>query len=394
MTKNADIDKYGYSGYGIGFDRRSSFSFPSGRFGQNILIFGADMSSSAHINNKKKEKLVLGKGPTQGLELMLTAGKVYSINFTEKNKKLCLSLHCNGVNSYLFGNSTEIYKFKAKDSEIVANPLCFGNISKDWLVDNMKRTGLNGYVYDFSVDYDTVSVDDIKDIHKYLMKKKGQACNARPKIINVNSNNTVFYPFSIKTNKCGGNCNNINDPYVKICVPDTAKDLNVKVFNLMSKTNEARHVKCHKTCKCQYRLDAIVCNNKQRLFSSHEDKFRNECKELIDKGVYDKEYVWNPSNCECECDKSCDIGKYLDYEHCKYRKRLVDKLVDECNENINEEVSENKNKCNSCILDIVLFSIFFIINVGIDAYFVYYKYMNSNKETASRYDYVYQAKNY
>ena len=218
MTKNADIDEYGYSGYGIGFDRRSSFSFPSGRFGQNILIFGADMSSSAHINNKKKDILVLGKGPTQGLELMLTAGKVYSINFTEKNKKLCLSLHYNEVNSYLFGNSTEIYKFKAKDSEIVANPLCFGNISKDWLVDNMKRTGLNGYVYDFSVDYDTVSVDDIKDIHKYLMKNKGQACNARPEIINVNSNNTVFYPFSIKTNKCGGNCNNINDPYVKIYV--------------------------------------------------------------------------------------------------------------------------------------------------------------------------------
>ena len=106
MTKNADIVKYGYSGYGIGFDRRSSFSFPSGRFGQNILIFGADMSSSAHISNKKKDILVLGKGSTQGLELMLTAGKVYSVNFTEKNKKLCLSLHYNGVNSYLFGNST------------------------------------------------------------------------------------------------------------------------------------------------------------------------------------------------------------------------------------------------------------------------------------------------
>ena len=71
-----------------------------------VKIFGADMSSSAHINNKKKDILVLGKGSTQGLELMLTAGKVYSINFAEKNKKLCLSLHYNGVNSYLFGNST------------------------------------------------------------------------------------------------------------------------------------------------------------------------------------------------------------------------------------------------------------------------------------------------
>ena len=70
-----------------------------------------------------------------------------------------------------------------------------------------------------------------------------QACKARPKIINVNSNNPVFYPFSIKTSKCSGNCNNINDPYAKICVPDIVKDLNVKVFNLMSRTNETRHIK-------------------------------------------------------------------------------------------------------------------------------------------------------
>ena len=128
------------------------------------------MSSSDHIDNKKKDILVLGKGPTQGLEHTLTAEKMYSINFTEK-KKFCLSMHYNGANSYLFINGTEIYKFKAKDSEIAASPLCLGNISKDWLVDNMKRTGLNGYVYDFSVDYDAADVDDIKDIHKYLMKK-------------------------------------------------------------------------------------------------------------------------------------------------------------------------------------------------------------------------------
>ena len=96
---------------------------------------------------------------------------MYSVDFTEKNKKFCLSLHYNGSNSQLFVNGTELYKFKAKDSEIVASPLCLGNISKDWLVDNMKRTGLNGYVYDFSVDYDAADVDDIKDIHKYLMKK-------------------------------------------------------------------------------------------------------------------------------------------------------------------------------------------------------------------------------
>ena len=91
LTKNADNDKYGYSGYGIGFDRKSSFSFPRGGFGQNVLIFGADMSSSAHIDNKKKDILVLGKGPTQELEHILTAEKIYSFNFTVTKNKFCLS---------------------------------------------------------------------------------------------------------------------------------------------------------------------------------------------------------------------------------------------------------------------------------------------------------------
>ena len=129
------------------------------------------MSFSSHIDNKKKDILVLGKGLTQGLEHTLTAEKMYSINFTVTKKSFCLSLHYNGAKSYLFVNGTEMYKFKAKDSEIVASPLCLGNISKDWSTDNMKRTEFNGYVYDFSVDYDATDVDDIKGIHKYLMKK-------------------------------------------------------------------------------------------------------------------------------------------------------------------------------------------------------------------------------
>ena len=139
LTKNADIDKYGYSGYGIGFDRRGSFSFPGGGHGQNVLIFGVDMSFSAHIDNKIKDILVLGIGPIQGLEHTLTAEKMYSISFTVTKNKFCLSLHYNGANSYLFVNGTEIYKFIAKDSEVVASPLCLGNISEDWSTDNMKK---------------------------------------------------------------------------------------------------------------------------------------------------------------------------------------------------------------------------------------------------------------
>ena len=128
------------------------------------------MSSSVHVDNKGKDVLILGSGPTQGLgEHSLTAEKMYSVNFTVTKKKFCLSLYYNEANSYLFVNSTEVYKFKAKDSKIVAAPLCLGNISKGWSVDNMKKTWFNGYVYDFSVDYDAIVVADILDIHKYLM---------------------------------------------------------------------------------------------------------------------------------------------------------------------------------------------------------------------------------
>ena len=129
------------------------------------------MSSSSYIDNKKKDILILGKCPTQGLEHTLAAEKLYSINVTKENTKFCLSLHYNGENSYLFVNGTEITKFKAKDSENTPYPLCLGNISKDWSIDKMKKTGLKGCVYDFSVDYDVIVVSDTLDIHKYLMGK-------------------------------------------------------------------------------------------------------------------------------------------------------------------------------------------------------------------------------
>ena len=89
-----------------------------------------------------------------------------------------------------------------------------------------------------------------------------QECKARPEIVNANSDELIFYPFSIKTSKISGSCNNINDPYAKLCVPDVVKNINIKVFNLMSRTNETRHVKSHETCKCKCGLDASVCNSK------------------------------------------------------------------------------------------------------------------------------------
>ena len=132
------------------------------------------MSSSTKTDNKEKDILILGIGSTQGLgKLSLSAEKMYSITFTKVNTKFCLSLHYNGANSYLFVNGTEIYKFKAKDSMIIPNNLCLGNVSKNFSASDMKKTGFNGYIYDFSVDYNSIGVSDIQDIHKYLMKKNG-----------------------------------------------------------------------------------------------------------------------------------------------------------------------------------------------------------------------------
>ena len=105
------------------------------------------MSSLTKIDNRKKDILILGKGPTQGLKSTPSAEKLYSINFAKKNTKIFLSLHYNVAKSYLFVNVTEIIKFKAKDSKILAYSLCLGNISKDWSQDNKKKTGFNGYLW-------------------------------------------------------------------------------------------------------------------------------------------------------------------------------------------------------------------------------------------------------
>ena len=174
LTKHVDIDLYSgyseYSRYGIGFDRKGYFSIDA-EIGRNVVFFRVDMSSYSDIDKMKKYILILGKGPTQELEYTLSAEKLYSINFTKPNTRLCLSLYYNGTNSYLFVNGTEIITLKAKDYKIKAYPLCLGNIAEDWSVDNLKETGLN--VYYISVDYDAISVADILDIHKYLMKKNG-----------------------------------------------------------------------------------------------------------------------------------------------------------------------------------------------------------------------------
>ena len=140
LTKNSDIDKYEYSGYGIGFDSKGTFSHPSETTCVNVIIFGADVSSSLHANNKTKDILILGERFSQGLEDTTPyAEKMYSNNFNATKKKFCLNLHFKGDNSYLFVNGTEIIKFKTKDLEIVANPFCLVNIAEDFSSANMKK---------------------------------------------------------------------------------------------------------------------------------------------------------------------------------------------------------------------------------------------------------------
>ena len=119
--------------------------------------------------------------------------------------------------------------------------------------------------------YNTLNVNSLECI-----SMNNQECKIRSEIINVNTNEPMFYPYSITINTCKGSCNTINDPHAKLGVPDTTKDINVKVFNLMSRTNETRHIEWHKTCKCKCGLDASICNNEQRW---NEDKCRCECQE-------------------------------------------------------------------------------------------------------------------
>ena len=202
--------------------------------------------------------------------------------------------------------------------------------------------------------------------------------NKNTKIINVSNNETSFYPYSIKANKSSGSRNNINDPYAKLYVPDVAENINVKVFNLLSRINKTRQIKWHETCKCKCRLHASFCKNKQRW---NKDKCRGECKESMDKGRCEKEFIWNPSNCKCKCDKSSDIGQYLDYENCKCSKILVDKLVEECSENIdgnemicNDTLNDYEKVCNSCTIYMVLFVIVFLIIVDISSAFIYFNW--------------------
>ena len=181
ITKNAtDNSKNNYKGYGICFDKRSQFghtitedgiTYTSN--GRNVIIFGVDMSFTAHATNRANHIYVMGDGLTQGINnTTLYVEKKYFRNFTEPALKFVLSLHCNGDDSYLFVNGRQELKFKAKTDQLVKEKLYIGNLSDQWTTRESEKTGLYGSIYDFVVDYEEILlVKTIYDMHRYLMIK-------------------------------------------------------------------------------------------------------------------------------------------------------------------------------------------------------------------------------
>ena len=194
-------------------------------------------------------------------------------------------------------------------------------------------------------------------------------------------------------NKCSGDYNTINDPMVKLCVPDVVKDLNVKVFNMMARINETRKVVWHETCKCVCRLTSAICNDKQ---DRKANKYVCECKEdLVSKLVCDKGYMRNPSTCACECDKYCEVGQYLDYRECACRKKLIDDLIEQCTTVVDIEINNSStgsltNKTSSSNIYLLLFvTVLIIASLSAAGVFYYFTKVNSKKLDDKIYKTVY-----
>ena len=168
---------------------------------------------------------------------------------------------------------------------------------------------------------DALSGIPLNAIPLKCLSKNNRECKIRPEIIDINGNERTFYPYSIEINKSSGSYNNINNPYAHLCVSDVVKNMNVKLLNLMLRTNDGRCIKWYETCKYKWILDESVYNKKKRW---NNDKCRCKCKELIDNGSCNKGFIWNLSNCECECHKLCDVAEYFDYKNYKCRKMLID----------------------------------------------------------------------
>ena len=180
ITKNTDSSKNNYIGYGLCFDEGGEFghTVKQGNFNcttnaKNVIIFGADMSSSVHATNRANNIYVMGKDFIQGInDTSIYAEKLFHNNFTEFGVKFVLNLRYNGGDSYLFANDRQELKIKAKTSHLVKEKLCLRNLSDQWKTIESGKTGLYGNIYDFVVDHEAIdSVKPNYDMHRFLMPK-------------------------------------------------------------------------------------------------------------------------------------------------------------------------------------------------------------------------------
>ena len=215
---------------------------------------------------------------------------------------------------------------------------------------------------------------------------------SRPKIIDLNKNEPVFYTYSIKIKKCSGDCNNINDPMAKLCVPNNVKDMNITFFNLLARINETRKIIWHEACKCVCRLTSAICNDRQEW---NENKCRCECKEdLVSKLACDKGYMWNPSTCSCEYDRYCETGQYLDYKNCVCRKKIIDDLIEQCTSIVDIDIKNNtlskKSDESSSNIYFALFIVFLGLFILFLMLFIYYWHKDNTKNINKKlYDVIY-----
>ena len=172
IVKKSNKEIYLYSGCGRIFYRKGEWSFDNWT-ARNVVIISVDNSSSSHFENCQNNILILGEGPTFGINGSFgSQEKKFSINFTKGNTKFCLSLHYNADKIYLFVNGKEIFKFKADDKNVnFPTQFCLGSISNGFSTTKSTEVSLNGNVCDFSVDYSSIDQSNILNIHKYLMIK-------------------------------------------------------------------------------------------------------------------------------------------------------------------------------------------------------------------------------
>ena len=210
-----------------------------------------------------------------------------------------------------------------------------------------------------------------------------QECMRRPKILDVNEGfgEALFYPYNMLVNKCSGSCDTINNPMAKLCVPNTIKRVNMKVYNFLKMLNETRSVLWHESCKCVCKLNSSVCNNKQ-IWNSDTCKY--DCNEdFVSIINCTKGYTWNPSTCEWQCDTWCKPGQYLDYKECVYKNKLIGRIIEECTNVINETMINNKDNIENdntiTNIFIELFSIVMFILIVCSCVFIYFKWFKNKK---------------